>query len=64
MQENKTSKKKVIIIVIVLILLIGLAVFWILRAYPAETEKTASIATIWSAPPTGRNDGQRREGSR
>ena len=58
MQENKTSKKKVIIIVIVLLLLIGLAVFLILRAFPAETEKTASIATIWLAPPTGRNDGQ------
>ncbi len=58
MEEKKSSSKKVIIIVIALILLIGLAVFLILQSSPAEEDETASIATIWMAWDTGRNDGQ------
>ena len=58
MEEKNSSKKKVIIIVIVLLLLIGLAVFLLMRADSAEREKTATVATIWMARNSGRNDGQ------
>ncbi|MBQ6510309.1 MAG: hypothetical protein IJI07_12615 [Flexilinea sp.] len=58
MEEKKSSTKKVIIIVIVLLLLIGLILFLILRSSPSETETAVSIATIWMADDTGRNDGQ------
>lgn len=58
MEENKSSNKKVIIIVIVLLLLIGLAILLLMRADPAEKEKTASIATIWMAGSKGRNAGE------
>ncbi len=57
MEEKKSSKTKVIIIVIVLLLLIALAVFLILRTSQSEVEKTASIATIWLASKSGRDDG-------
>lgn len=58
MEEDKSSNRKTIIIVIVLLLLIALAVLLLMKADPAETEKTASIATIWMADNTGKNDGQ------
>lgn len=58
MEENKTSKKKVIIIVAVLLLLIGLVILLLIRANPAERQKSAAIATIWMAESKGRNSGE------